>query len=245
MIPMLDYLFLGIVQGIFEWIPISSEGVLVLLASALGKVDPLQTALFLHLGTSLAVLVYFWKQWKDVFTLKDKPLARFILISAIVSLPVGFLVYKFVETNLGPGLLALMGIALLVTGIFQRVRISIKLGNDALAIVSGLFQGLAAMPGLSRSGSTIFVLSMGNLDPDEILKYSYMMSLPVVLVGAFYLAVTTGVLLSSWPALVTSFLVGLASLHLLISLSKRINFSIFAFAFGILCILGALLSFLS
>jgi len=245
MIPMLDYLFLGIVQGIFEWIPISSEGVLVLLASALGKVDPLQTALFLHLGTSLAVLVYFWKQWKDVFTLKDKPLARFILISAIVSLPVGFLVYKFVETNLGPGLLALMGIALLVTGIFQRVRISIKLGNDALAIVSGLFQGLAAMPGLSRSGSTIFALSMGNLDPDEILKYSYMMSLPVVLVGAFYLAVTTGVLLSSWPALVTSFLVGLASLHLLISLSKRINFSIFAFAFGILCILGALLSFLS
>ena len=83
--------------------------------------------------------------------------------------------------------------------------------------MAGFLQGLAVIPGLSRSGSTIFGLSLGKFDSAQILKISYMMSGPIVLASSAYLFLKNPVLVfEAWPSLISSFLVGLISLHFLI-----------------------------
>ena len=243
---MFDYIILGTLQGIFEWIPISSEGIIALSSEFLKKEDPIAIALFLHLGTLLAVLIYFRKDWQEVLSLRNPELLRFLAIATTVSLIVGYLLYDLVKGVVaGNALLIMMGFGLLLTAYFQKKEKKLAISFNKLAVISGFLQGLAVIPGLSRSGSTIFGLSLGKNSPSEILKISYMMSAPVVLVSGVYLFLEDQTLLAeSWPALIFSFLVGLCSLHFLIKLSSKINFFYFALFFGLFCLLGAALGFI-
>lgn len=244
---MWPYIFLGILQGIFEWIPISSEGVVALVSGFLKlKANLIDTALFLHLGTLFAALFYFRKDWKEVLTLKNPRLMRFLIFSTLVSLAIGYPVYKLISnTIVGSGLLIIMGVGLLFTAFFQKTKKPLLLNFDQLALAAGFLQGLAVIPGLSRSGGTIFGLSLSKLTPTHILKISYLMSAPVVLVSSAYLFLKNpNLTFIGWPGLVSSFLVGLLSLHFLISWSQKINFFRFALIFSLLCFLGAAIEFL-
>ena len=245
---MLVYLFLGALQGIFEWLPVSSEGVVALASQSLGlAVNSVDLALFLHLGTLFAVLVYFKKDWQEILNFKKRELLRFLLISSLVSLLVGYPLYQLVrETTLSSGLLIIMGFALLGTAFLNRKKKSLGLLSfNKLALTAGVFQGLAVIPGLSRSASTIFALSLGKINPVEILKISYMMSVPVVLISSLYLFLKNPALaLSGWPALISSFLVGVLTLNFLIKLAKKLNFFKFALIFSLLCFLGASLKWM-
>ena len=229
------YIFLGIIQGLFEWIPISSEGIVALMSQFLTKTsNSVDLALFLHLGTLFAVLFYFRKEWKKVLTFKNIKLIRFLIISTLVSLIIGYPFYKIVT-----------GFGLLLTAYFHKTKRTFKMGFDKLAIICGFLQGMAVIPGLSRSGSTIFGLSLGELTPSETLKISYMMSVPVVLASSAYLLFQNPVLIfEEWLSLVFSFLVGLLGLHFLINLAKKINFYKFALIFSLLCFLGAIIGFI-
>ena len=243
----MHYIFLGIIQGVFEWIPISSEGVVALASHILMKgLSPIDLALFLHLGTLLAVLIYFRNDWKNVLTLKNPNLLRFLVIATIISLIVGYPFYLLVkEIVIGNSLLLVMGFGLLFTAYFQRKKMSLSISSDKLAIITGFLQGLAVIPGLSRSGATIFGLSLGKISPTEILKISYMMSAPVVLSSTIYLFFKNPTLvLEGWPALISSFLVGILSLAFLIRISQRINFFKFVIIFASLCFLGAAIGFI-
>jgi len=240
---MWSYIFLGILQGIFEWIPISSEGIVALATRFLiEKVNPLDIAIFLHLGTLFAVLIYFRKDWQKIFAFKNIKLTRFLIISTFVSLIVGLPVYKIVRNMaIGNTLLMITGFGLLFTAYFHKKKINYKLNFDQLALVTGFLQGLAIIPGLSRSGSTIFGLSLGKLSPAKTLKVSYMMSAPVILVSSVYLSLNNpAFILKGWLSLLFSFLVGILSLHFLIKLAQRINFFQFALIFSLLCFLGAI-----
>lgn len=244
---MWDYIILGIIQGIFEWIPISSEGIVALTSQFLAiNINPIDIALFLHLGTLFAVLIYFRKDWKEVLTLKDRKLFRFLFLSTFISLIVGFPLYRVVRNMVvGNSLLVIVGFGLLITAYFQRKRMIFKISFDKLAAITGFLQGLAVIPGLSRSGSTIFGLSLGKLHPSEALKVSYMMSVPAVLASSVYLYLKNSTLVfEGWPALISSFLIGFLSLHFLINLAKKINFFQFVLIFGTLCFLGAMISLL-
>jgi len=244
---MFSHFILGAVQGVFEWIPISSEGVVALISQfldgAVGGWRPIDLALFLHLGTLLAVLIYFRKEWKEVITLKNKKLLRFLIIATVFSLAIGYPFYKLVQNAaVGDTLLAITGLGLLLTAYFQKKKKRLEISSDKLAALTGFFQGLAVIPGLSRSGATIFSLSLGKSTPAEILKISYMISLPAVLASSSYLFLENPILVfQSWPALIFSFLVGLLSLHFLITLANKINFFKFALVFGLLCLLGAVI----
>lgn len=244
---MFVYIILGIIQGIFEWLPISSEGILALVSQFLVKgFNPIEIALFLHLGTLLAVLIYFRKDWQELATLHNPKLLRFLIIATIFSLALGFPLYNLVrDLAIGSALLAIMGFGLLATAFFQKKGKKFDISWDKLAVISGILQGLSIIPGLSRSGSTIFSLSLGKIAPSEILKISYMMSAPVVLASSLYLFLKNPILLfETWPALVLSFLVGLGSLHFLIRLAQRIDFFKFVLFFGLLCLLGGFLGFI-
>jgi undecaprenyl-diphosphatase len=244
---MKEYVFLGIIQGIFEWIPVSSEGVVALLSQALIKdFHPVDLSLFLHLGTFFAVLIYFRKEWQKILTFKDPKLLKFLFLTTLVSLAVGFPLYKIVkDMAIGSSLLIVMGFGLLMTAYFNKTKRTFKISSNYLAITTGFLQGLAVIPGLSRSGSTIFGLSLGKNNPEEVLKISYLMSAPVVLVSSFYLFLNDPTLVSkAWPALIFSFLFGIISLGFLLKLTRRISFFEFALIFSFLCFLGAIVGFL-
>ena len=241
---MWSYIFLGVLQGIFEWIPISSEGIVAIASQYfLKEFHPIDIAIFLHLGTLLAVLIYFRKDWKEVLTLRNKSLFYFLIIATFFSLIVSFPIYESLKKiTIGAELLVVMGFGLLLTSFLQKRRKNFNLNFNQLAVFSGILQGFSVIPGLSRSGSTIFGLSLGKKNPSEILKISYMMSAPVIFLATFYLYFKNPVLISEcWISLIFSFLVGILTLHYLMKFSQRINFSKFALIFGLLCFLGAIL----
>lgn len=242
---MLNYLILGAVQGVFEWLPISSEGVVALLSQLLIKdLNAVEVALFLHLGTLIAVLIYFFKDWKKILLFKNKDLIRFLTITTIVSGLIGFFLYQLViNIAIGSYLLLLTGFGLLFTAYFHKKKKKIVLNSNKLAIIAGLLQGIAVIPGLSRSAATIFGLSLGRENPKEILKLSYLMSAPAVAMSSLYLYIQNPVSLSCfWPAILTSSLVGILSLKIILAFSQRINFFKFAIFFALLCFIGGVIS---
>jgi len=241
---MLNFLILGIIQGIFEWLPISSEGVVALFSQWLIKdLNPINVALFLHLGTLLAVLIYFFKDWKNLLLLKDLKLLKFLFITTFVSLVVGFLLYNLIiGMGIGASLLFITGFGLLITAYFHKKQKKLKIRENWLAIIVGLLQGLAVIPGLSRSGATIFGLSLVKSDVKDILKISYLMSAPVILASSLFLVIKSPGSLNAWPALITAFIVGFLSLRVIFKISERINFFKFALIFAILCFLGGIIA---
>jgi undecaprenyl-diphosphatase len=244
----LIYAFLGILQGIFEWVPISSEGIAALFSKFFIKdFHPVDVALFLHLGTLLAVLIYFRKDWKEIITFKNQKLLRFLLITTFTSLIVGYPVYKTIkDMAIGNTFLLIMGFGLLLTSFFHKSKRNLKLNPTKLAMIAGILQGLAVIPGLSRSGSTIFGLSLGKDNPEDILKISYLMSGPIIFASSLYLFLeNSSLVFEFWPSLIFSFLVGILSLDFILKAVKKINFFKFSLIFSLLCFLGALIGFLT
>jgi undecaprenyl-diphosphatase len=241
----ITYSILGLLQGIFEWIPISSEGVVALAAKFLrADFNPVDLALFFHLGTLGAALFFYRKDWIGVLTFKDRKLLTFLMITTIVSLPLGFVFYKLIEqATVGASLLALTGFGLLFTAYFQKKKIVLNIREEKLAAIAGVLQGLAVIPGFSRSGSTIFGLSLAKSDPKEILRLSYLMSVPAVAASTLYLLVFKGGNFSFdlWPGVLASFLSGLLFLDVLTRMGEKINFFKFALVFAVLCFAGAFL----
>ena len=245
---MLNYIILGILQGIFEWLPISSEGIIALTSQILIKeTNPIDIAIFLHTGTLLAVLFYFRKDWAKLISLKSPKLLKFLTITTATSLIIGYPIYKIIRNvAVGSSLLIIMGFGLLITAYYHKKTSSFNLykNSNTLALFSGTLQGLSVIPGLSRSGSTIFGLSLGKLTPSKILKISYMMSAPVIIISTVYLLFKNPVLIQGWPSLLSSFIIGTISLSFLMKISEKINFYIFALIIASLCFIGGAITLL-
>lgn len=262
---MLESIVLGIIQGTFEWLPISSEGVIVLLKvnlfkSSLDIENLISFALFLHLGTFLAALIYFRKEvyslLKALFDYKktsqeNKKLLHFYILTAIISGFIGLVILKGLSrfgkdfSFTGKGITLLVGFMLLITAFFQfkkkekgiRQAVDLKTGD---AVLLSLVQGFSILPGLSRSGLTVSAFLLRGFDEAAALKLSFIMSLPVVL-GANIILNLKG-LAFSWEyffGLFFSFLFGLLMIHLLLKLANKLNFSWFVLLFGLITILSA------
>ena len=244
---MWEYVLLGALQGIFEWIPISSQGLITIFSSFIvTDINSIDFSLFLHLGTMFAVLIFFRKDWINLILLRDKELLRFFIIASIVSLSLGFVVYKTIgDIAIGSGLLFLIGFGLLLTSWFQKKDIRLNMNKDFNSVIVGLLQGISVIPGVSRSGSTIFGLSLKENDPSEILKKSYIISLPAVAASTGYIFINSPSISSfPWIALLSSFVFGIISLKVLLDFSKKVNFSKITMTFGILCIIGGIIEWL-
>jgi len=249
-------LMLGLLQGVLEWLPISSQGNLVVLAIAFLGLEPeyaLSLSVYLHLGTGLAALVYFRNEVANILGRRadrDRELFRFLLIATIVTGVVGFPIFAVVRiTSLyGEALLALTGLALLATGVMQRDRGSggtqepTRLDvQDGLAL--GVVQGLSAIPGLSRSGVTTTALLFKDFSGEKALRLSFLMSIPASFAAAAGLALIegappmdTGILL----ALAATFLSALVSIDLLIKLARRTEFWKFCIVLGLIALVAVL-----
>jgi undecaprenyl-diphosphatase len=242
----LEYILLGILQGIFEWLPISSEGVVALFSNFfIEDLNAVDVAIFLHLGTFFAVMIYFWRDWFSLLTFKDDKLLKYLVLTTIVSAVLGFFIYDFAKgVVMGGGILFLMGVGLLLTSYFQSRKINFNIDNKYSPLVVGMLQGLSAIPGISRSGSTIFGLSFFEKDPVKILKISYLLSAPIVLGSSLYLFIKEPSMVydGMWLSLIFAFIFGILTLKLLLDFAQKINFSKFTLIFGILCILGGVIN---
>ncbi|MGB9637627.1 MAG: undecaprenyl-diphosphate phosphatase [Microgenomates group bacterium] len=184
----LNSLFLGAVQGLTEFLPVSSSAHLVILQKLIPSFSQ-PGVLFdtvLHLGTLFAVLFYFRK---ELFAISFSYL-KYIIIGTIPAVLVGFLFSDFLESLFSN--IKLVGLALFLTAIFNflsdkmsDVRGSLNLKKSFLI---GVFQALAITPGISRSGSTIFGGILTGVKKEDAAKFSFLLSVPAI-IGALSLQV--------------------------------------------------------
>ena len=239
MVSYFDAIVIGIMQGIIEWLPISSEGNLIIIMLSLFDLEPnlaLQYALFLHLGTGIASTLYFRKEiielvYANTDELKKLRLQLVIItiLTGIIGLPI-WTVLKF-SSNTGELLLALTGAALILSGLIQRKSIeTVAKTSSNLSIYEalglGVAQGLAIIPGLSRSGITSSILLFKGFSGEESFKISFLMSIPASFGAAALIMLFDGfnVTPTLMISLITTLIVGFISIDVLLKMVKKISF---------------------
>jgi len=245
---LIQILILAIIQGITEWLPISSSGHLAIAQKYLGIGSALTFNIATHLGTIFVVLITFRKDVIDIlkaffrmdFESEEGKQALFIIVGSIPTGIIGFLLlyYDIIERLFSN--LLIVGFALLATGIYLYVSRHVKDGKeldhfDSLLI--GIAQGIATIPGISRSGLTISTGLLRKVKREKALKYSFLLSIPAVfsaMVAAIvkeHASLTIGSLDFGFTVLgtITSFVVGYISLQLLQKIVIKQKFHLFAY----------------
>ena len=188
-------ILLGFTQGATEFIPVSSSGHLELVQYFFGiSSENFHLFLeFINLGTLLALLIYFrkriWKIIKDIFVEKNFKLAANILITSIPAGIIGLALADFIEDSSFFGSLytvcGAMGIVGLIMVIIDHLPHMSKLKNENeltpfRALIIGLMQTFALIPGVSRSGSTIIAGRLVGMNSESSAEYSFLASLPIM-----------------------------------------------------------------
>lgn len=261
----LYFILLGAIQGVTEFLPISSSGHLVLLENVLGFNPPgVVTEIALHLATLFAVVIYYFKDISALLTLKSSPslsapkayLARLVVITLVTAI----LIYPFREaiSSMTEDSLAIMRVALafLVTSLIlfstdillQRGELGLNEASSLglLAVIFiGIVQAVSAIPGISRSGSTIFAGILCGLKREESARLSFFMFVAIALLASLYEAYRQSSAISLPPQmflpLITGFLTaliaGILSIHFLLGLLKRARlkyFSVYLIVIGVI-----------
>ena len=232
---LIQALILGLLQGLTEFLPVSSSGHLVIAQHFFGFLTPpVFFDILLHLATALAIIVILWR---PLFSL-DKKTFGFILLASLPAGIIGVLLNSSIETLFSS--VKLVAVALLVTALllfltryfFSQAKSTRLTWKNTLLI--GLFQALAIIPGLSRSGSTISAGIFAKLKPELIFNFSFLLALPAIF-GAALLQLKdlnfAGSLLDL-PLLIgfiTAFISGLFALKLLKKFVSQGKFSFFAY----------------
>jgi undecaprenyl-diphosphatase len=241
---LLASIIIAVIQGLTEWLPISSSGHLVLFEKLLNYPGDLTFEVALHFGTLMAVFVYFGKDIVDIlkeimkgnFRSENGKLGLLLLIGTIPAAVVGLLFNKYLEIAFDSLLVVAVGFAITSLILFIAsldFRISTFRKNKfgwKNALFVGCAQALALFPGISRSGSTIAGGLLAGLKEKDALKFSFLLSIPAIF-GAAILEIGNNRLPTEllWATLV-SFAVGLLTIYLLLNfvLSSRKNLRWFA-----------------
>lgn len=253
-----ESLLLGIMQGLTEFLPVSSSGHLEILSHILGLKGPdnLSFAIVLHGGTVLSTIVVFWKEicvlLRGVFKFSMNNETKFvlkILVSLIPIIIVGLTLKEHIEGLFGQNL-TFVGIMLLVTSALLWFSSKAKERNSDIsyrdAFVIGIAQAVAALPGLSRSGATISTgLLLGNRR-SEIAKFSFLMVL-IPIIGMNFLDIVSGDMDNSSIGLtmlitgfLSSFITGVLACKLMIGIVTKGKlgwFSLYCLVVGLLAII--------
>ena len=256
-------ILLGIVQGLTEFLPISSSGHLeifnVVLGFETGLNNNILFTLILHLATSFSVIVVYWndikKIFKSVFSIKKDENTYFLSLILISILPAGFVGFFFEEkiSNLFDGNIILVGSMLLFTSIILFISdFKIKTTNKLDYVKSffvGVSQALAIIPGISRSGLTICSSVLMGVNRELAAKFSFLMVLPLIF-GSFLKILIFDELIFN-QEIISSYVFGFLSAFIsgifackwmivIVKKSKMKYFSLYCLAIGLICIFFSL-----
>ncbi len=233
-----------------EWLPLSSEGLisLTLMALGLGGLEALNLSIMLHLGTSIAAIIYFHKDlYMDL--VKDRKVLWMLLIATpstgLTALPL----YRVLgeASSLGVSLQLLIGFSLISTGLLMR---GIKRGGSREKLTSweaaalGAVQGLSVIPGVSRSGITLTFLLLRGLEASQAFSLAYILGIPLGLiapVGLTVLRVSPSFNSQLLIALISALIVALISIDFLLKAARSKRFWILCLSLGVATILAAIL----
>ncbi|MDD3241844.1 MAG: undecaprenyl-diphosphatase UppP [Bacilli bacterium] len=265
-------IILAIIQGIAEFLPISSSAHLIIFrdlfgvgANVITKDFALVFDIALHLGTLLAIVIYFFKDFWTMFTkgitkgIKDKEgkIFYYLVIATIPAAIVGVLFEDMID-ELVRGNYIVIASALILMGIIiylaDTTSKEVKSTEEMTlkdAIIIGISQAFALMPGLSRSGTTIATARLLKIDRTSAAKFSFYLSAPIV-VGAVLIhlldkttiALITANLSIFIAGILTAFIVGLLCISFLLKYLKKNDFKIFMWyriLFGIAIIIYTLI----
>ncbi len=216
----LQAVILGLAQGLGEFLPISSSAHLVLIPWLLRWTDPgLTFDVALHVGTLVAVVIYFWKDWwqliikgfTDVRSVKGR-LFWYLVVATVPGAIAGFLLEKKAETLFrSPLLIAIM---LILMGIFlywsdHRSSKNMEMNNITFrtSLLIGISQALAIIPGVSRSGITMTTGLLMGLTREGAARFSFLLSTPIIFGAAM---VKLPGVLSDPSAITVDFAIGMA-----------------------------------
>lgn len=236
-------LILGIIQGITEFLPISSSGHLVIFQHIFGITAPLSIDVLLHLGTLVAVFIAFWD---DIISILKKPFSRLTYLIIVGIIPAGLagyllepLIAKAFESLLVVGLgLIFTGLVLKYSEYLSNRYLNLKLVNETTykdALFIGIIQALAIVPGISRSGSTIAAGLAAGLDREFAARFSFLLSIPVILGAGIFqlkdgLAINPGI---GYMPYITGFvaaaLFGYLAIRVVVNLVKEGKLSVFSY----------------
>ncbi|MBQ3157690.1 MAG: undecaprenyl-diphosphate phosphatase [Clostridia bacterium] len=249
---------LGLLQGLGEFLPISSSGHLLLGRMVLGiGIDEASGAyhmldILLHVGTLIPVLIVFWKDWWAI--LRNPFKSKTLLLLFIASMPT--LAFKFIFDDFIDGASAtgwFLGISFLMTAVFLLVAeyVSAKRQQKSEkpgflhAIIMGCMQGIALLPGVSRSGSTLAGGLLSGLDRKGAAKFSFMMSAPAI-AGAMLLegkdAIENGwinelALVPTLVGILVAAVTGYLAIRFMLKLITKVSLNWFALYVAILGVL--------
>lgn len=206
----LQALVLGIVQGLTEFLPISSSGHLIILPEFFGwETQPLVFDTTLHVATALALIVYFRKDLVNIFT-SNKKLGIYMLIGSIPAGILGYLLQDSIENTFRSGEFVvwflLAGTVLMFLA--EKFKKSDAAIDNKKSFVIGLFQALALFPGVSRSGATISGGMLFGLSRREAARFSFLLSIPIVLGAGLFKILDSAIEIStlSYDVLTIGFL---------------------------------------
>jgi len=279
-----DAVLLGVVQGLTEFLPVSSSGHLVLIEHVVPGFDAEGALLFnvtLHLGTLLSVLVYYRRDLAGMVarllspsgaaapgpappTSPDWRFVGLIIVAMVATALVGFPLRDWAEVIFGeapaggvPFLsdaerLRLVGFALITSGVLvglsERLQAG-KVGREDLgwldALLVGAAQGIAVIPGLSRSGATISAALFRGIDGVQAVRFSFLLSVPAILAAEAYALLTKGAggavslgggdLAAYGLGTLTAFAVGILAIKVIVGSARRgrlIYFAIYCWVLG-------------
>ncbi len=231
---------MGVMQGVTEFLPVSSSGHLVLLehfvhVSGAG----LAFDVFLHLGTLLAVLIYFYRDWWAMLTFWQAPpwhrrLLGFLILATVPGALFGFFFEDTVATHFRDPervafLLALMSLPLLLAELLSRKEKGLEKMRLFEALFVGLAQGLAVFPGTSRSGITMATGLLLGFSREAAARFSFLLSAPIIFGAGAYetlkLVEEGGRIIPSyWTGFLAAFLSGLLVIAWFLRFLRRHSF---------------------
>lgn len=256
----LESIILGIIQGLTEFLPVSSSGHIELGKALLGiKLDEnILYTVVLHVATAFSTLVVFRKDilaiFKDLFAFKWNDGTKFslqIIISMIPAAIVGLLFEEQIDTYFY-GKITFVGAMLLVTAVLLLLADKAKETNQSvspkIALIVGISQAIAILPGISRSGATISTTVLLNVSKEKAARFSFLMVLPLIF-GKILNDLRKPETLQSIEFMqgqmavgfIAAFLSGLLACTLMINIVKKSKlkyFSIYCFIVGIIAIIA-------
>ncbi|OGC35627.1 hypothetical protein A2311_03495 [candidate division WOR-1 bacterium RIFOXYB2_FULL_48_7] len=247
----MEYFVLGIVQGLTEFLPVSSQGHLLIFERLFNLQVNIAFDTVVHLGTALAAIVYFWRDIWELLTVKHR-LLGLVMVSTAITGVLGVAFKDYFEALFAN--FFFVGPFFVLTGLLIMAGEKLGKGNRGEAkfnfidaAIIGLAQGAAIVPSLSRSGTTIAAALACNLERDLAARFSFLISIPAIL-GAGLLQskaiIKTGTIgLGAWPLILgftASFISGLLAIRIFMELVRRASLRWFAYyclALGIVLLL--------
>jgi undecaprenyl-diphosphatase len=249
----LQAIILGIVQGITEWLPISSKSHLIIVQQLFGLVQPAIFDLILHIGSLLVILLVFWTDVKELFfgilngRKESWMMVLYIVIATIPIVVFGFLLEDVVKSSMNSLYILGYGFLFTATIIFlsQYPRVKDKSLNVWNSLIVGFGQVLALFPGVSRSGTTISTGMMLGVKKESIAKFSFLIFIPAILGATVLEFKDVNQIESVGPLIVgtiVAMVVGYLSLKLLLNIIKNDKFkwfSVYCLVLGLIVLLFA------